>query len=225
VVSASPKPPLQSLPVSHDSTNLDEGKAIRGRDDTQSLLTVLSATNGVTDREIPPQSGSAQNAEELRSAPESLSTAPIIQGSRLLSLATRSNKPSSTPGAELTPKLQPEDAQAFSPFKEQRQPQLPDLQHGQSLQSNDELASPGWQESEQLQNYPTAKGGSRFAKFFDGKPKDVLGPKPPVQAGFSSNPIPLNQPLGGSFGSNTQNQSDSRTMDDIFVMLNSSAQV
>jgi len=72
--------------------------------------------------------------------------------------------------------------------------------------------------------YATSKG-SRFAKFFDGKAREgqTTMTKAETPVGFvSSSPIPgPRQEQGGFNGGNT----DHRAMDDLFAMLNSSAQV
>lgn len=71
-----------------------------------------------------------------------------------------------------------------------------------------------------------SKGGSRFAKFFDGKSRDGLpsAGKPPMGGGFTSpSPNQLQRQEQVSLVTGTSN--DQRAMEELFAMLNNSSQV
>jgi len=81
------------------------------------------------------------------------------------------------------------------------------------------------------QNEPNFNGvatgkGSRFAKFFDGKARDVqpTSSKQQVGGGFSS-PSPNHHQRHEHTSLVTGTSGDQRAMDDLFAMLNNSAQV
>ncbi|KAF8898562.1 hypothetical protein BD779DRAFT_1484574 [Infundibulicybe gibba] len=71
----------------------------------------------------------------------------------------------------------------------------------------------------------TAPKGSRFAKFFDGKNRDTAPSMIKNQNGLvSTSPAPGSRPDQGSFNGSYGPPTDHRALDDIFAMLNTSAQ-
>lgn len=127
-------------------------------------------------------------------------------------------------------------AQGFSPFEEQKRLGEEHVQLAMSGQFDlsqrptDKAYSPmapgnAYDDSNGLA-YAGNKG-SRFAKFFDNRPKEnaLPGLKPQTPTGFlSSSPNPPQRQEQAIYGGGPSTGPE-RTMDDIFAMLNNSSQV
>jgi hypothetical protein len=124
--------------------------------------------------------------------------------------------------------------QNFSPFEEQNRaafgfdsPQqqqiLHDSLHRQHSGSFAPEGSPDMLAIDQG-NFENRNGGSRFAKFFDNKPREVInGGVKGQNTGFVNNIPPPHQRHDP--GSSPALGGDQRTMEDLYAMLQSSAQV
>lgn len=126
---------------------------------------------------------------------------------------------------------------AFSPFEEQnRQAYSSDESRDSGIATNlslrgpvDQTFNPSNNQPEAVYNGYAAAKGSRFAKFFDGKARDAQpqSNKSQVPTGYISSPSPNHHQRQeqNALNSLASNPGDQRTMDDIFAMLNNSAQV
>ncbi|TFK40998.1 hypothetical protein BDQ12DRAFT_678720 [Crucibulum laeve] len=135
--------------------------------------------------------------------------------------------PSQTPSGVDTSRQLP----GFSPFDETRRQTHTDGQATNAIDGhrrlsnapplNTSIITGGLDSPDVGAAYAMGKG-SRFAKFFDGKARDVASPPTKAQAntGFISSSPNLPNRQESSFNNGTN---EPRTMDDIFAMLNSSA--
>lgn len=125
----------------------------------------------------------------------------------------------------------------FSPFEEQPRSSygFEDAQRDQNTQLNasDSLRRPErpesapWPDSAASDSAGYAPGkGSRFAKFFDGKSREVpVLPKPQTPVGFMSNTSNAGQRQDNGLSNIPGLHSDHRTTDDLVAMLSSSVHV
>jgi hypothetical protein len=131
----------------------------------------------------------------------------------------------------------PHPAASFSPFEEQNR-QTYDESRDPGIATNlanlslrgpvDQMFNPSSNQPESVYNGFAAAKGSRFAKFFDGKTRDMQSQsnKSSVPVGYiSPSPNHHQRQEQNNLSNLASNPGDQRTMDDIFAMLNSSSQV
>ncbi|TRM65781.1 hypothetical protein BD626DRAFT_566441 [Schizophyllum amplum] len=125
------------------------------------------------------------------------------------------NKPGSAQGSAYSPFEDP--TRASYGFEDGRRQPTSLADQPMRVPANN---SPGFNEPTSADGPMAGMRGSRFAKFFDGKPREGVPKMPgmgdgsPVGLGRQQEPSPMNIPGSGP---------DGRAMDEIFAMLNSSA--